>query len=154
MIPSHPGPPRSFGLFLHLKSGAFGFRLEVRSSHIAPPQIGQAGIPGAGGVMVVLTAALGAAAAVPVVAVRGGQTTPSHPASLHLKSGALGLRLPTRLSHIAPSHFGQSGTAVAVASAGWFSVMTMSAAEESRPVPRPDVRADVLIFHESKFSES
>src|SRR5215207_9088591 len=49
MTPSQPGPPRSRGLFLHLKSGARGLRLLRRSSHIAPPQIGQAGMPSAGG---------------------------------------------------------------------------------------------------------
>ncbi|MEP7000960.1 MAG: hypothetical protein ABI969_10820, partial [bacterium] len=47
MIPSQPGPPRSFGLFLHLKSGAFGLRLVSRSSHMGPPQIGQFGMPSA-----------------------------------------------------------------------------------------------------------
>ena len=45
------------------------------------------------------------------VAVRGGQITPSQLRSLHLKSGALGFRFPSRLSHIAPPHLGQSGTA-------------------------------------------
>ena len=45
MTPSQPGPPRSRGLLRHLKSGARGLRLEVRSSHIGPPQIGQSGMP-------------------------------------------------------------------------------------------------------------
>jgi hypothetical protein len=31
---------------------------------------------------------------------------------LHLKSGAFGLRFPSRLSHIAPPHLGQLGTPV------------------------------------------
>ena len=39
MIPSQPGPPFIFGLFLHLKSGAFGLRFDRRSSHMAPPQL-------------------------------------------------------------------------------------------------------------------
>src|SRR5215213_4763588 len=39
----------------------------------------------------------------------GGQITPSQERSRHLKSGALGLRLVARLSHIRPSHFGQLG---------------------------------------------
>ena len=43
---------------------------------------------------------------------RGGQITPSHSRSLHLKSGAFGLRLPSRLSHIGPSHRGQVGRGV------------------------------------------
>jgi hypothetical protein len=41
----------------------------------------------------------GAAAARPS---RGGQITPSQPRSLHLKSGAFGLRLFSRLSHTGP----------------------------------------------------
>ncbi|MGI8497590.1 MAG: hypothetical protein ACR2OG_08435 [Gemmatimonadaceae bacterium] len=41
------------------------------------------------------------------------QTTPSHPRSRHLKSGDFGLRLPIRLSHISPLHFGQAGGAPA-----------------------------------------
>jgi len=126
MSPSHPGPPRSRGLLRHLKSGARGLRLDSRSSHIAPPQIGQRGIPlastpprappvlvGAATVAwgrgalppVAADGALGA----PVVAPRGGQITPPHAASLHLKSGALGFRFPSRLSHIGPWHLGQVG---------------------------------------------
>jgi hypothetical protein len=35
-----------------------------------------------------------------------------------LKSGALGLRFPMRLSHIEPWHFGQFGTALWVSSLG------------------------------------
>src|SRR5216117_2126128 len=37
----------------------------------------------------------------------GGHITPSQFSSLHLKSGAFGLRFLARLSHIGPSHFGQ-----------------------------------------------
>ena len=66
MTPSHPGPPRSRGLFRHLKSGARGLRLEARSSHIAPPQIGQRGMPLAS------TLARGA----PALAVAAGAATP------------------------------------------------------------------------------
>ena len=55
---------------------------------------------------------------------RGGQMTPSHPRSLHLKSGAFGLRFPSRLSHISPPHLGQLGTAEA-ASVAWSSDMQM-----------------------------
>lgn len=100
MTPSQPGPPRSRGRFLHLKSGALGFRLEARSSHIGPPQMGQAGIPGA---TAPLAAGAGGDADVAVVAApRGGQITPSHSRSLHLKSGAFGLRFPSRLSHMGP----------------------------------------------------
>src|SRR2546430_14726889 len=40
---------------------------------------------------------------------RGGQMTPSQERSRHLKSGALGLRLVARLSHILPPHFGHEG---------------------------------------------
>lgn len=47
ITPSQPGPPFIFGLFLHLKSGAFGLRFESRSSHMAPPQIGHEGMPAA-----------------------------------------------------------------------------------------------------------
>src|SRR3954469_2489582 len=36
----------------------------------------------------------------------GGQITPSHERSRHLKSGARGFRLVRRLSHILPPHFG------------------------------------------------
>jgi hypothetical protein len=87
---------------------------------MAPPQTGQAGIPSAGGCGATALAAL-ALAALALVALdraalapavlaagavatapRGGQTTPSHSRSLHLKSGALGFRLPSRLSHIGP----------------------------------------------------
>ena len=95
MTPSHPGPPRSLGLFLHLKSGARGFRFDVRSSHIAPPQIGHSGIPD-------VDADAAGAGVLVALAPRGGQITPSHCRSLHLKSGAFGLRFPTRLSHIGP----------------------------------------------------
>ena len=108
MTPSHPGPPRSRGLFLHLKSGARGLRLLVRSSHIAPPQIGHAGMPSDGGGGVTPLAALAPATfaagvdGVAAAVLRGGQMTPSHSRSLHLKSGAFGLRLPSRLSHIGP----------------------------------------------------
>jgi hypothetical protein len=104
MTPSHPGPPRSRGLFLHLKSGARGLRLLTRSSHKAPPQMGQAGMPSAGscGAIAFAADALGAAVGATVLAPRGGQITPSHSRSLHLKSGALGFRLPSRLSHIGP----------------------------------------------------
>jgi hypothetical protein len=115
ITPSHPGPPRSFGLFRHLKSGARGLRLLSRSSHIGPPQMGQSGIPAA---VVALAAPAPAAPALAAAdadaagrASRGGQITPSHSRSLHLKSGALGLRLPARLSHIGPWHLGQSGAA-------------------------------------------
>ena len=45
MTPSQPGLPFIFGLFLHLKSGAFGLRFERRSSHMAPPQMGHDGMP-------------------------------------------------------------------------------------------------------------
>lgn len=100
MTPSQPGPPCILGLLRHLKSGARGLRLDSRSSHIFPPQMGQAGssaVPaGAGG---------GASGS------RGGQMTPSHPLSRHLKSGARGLRLDSRLSHISPPHLGQAGVA-------------------------------------------
>ena len=106
MMPSQPGPPRSFGLFLHLKSGAFGFRFDNRSSHIAPPQIGHAGIPSPGATIV---SAAWFAEVTARVASRGGQMTPSHSRSLHLKSGALGFFLPTRLSHMSPEHFGHDG---------------------------------------------
>jgi hypothetical protein len=83
ITPSQPGPPRS--------------------PHMPPPQIGQTGIPPAGAVAIALAAdtpAAGAGAA--TVATRAGQITPSHSRSLHLKSGALGFRLPSRLSHIGP----------------------------------------------------
>jgi hypothetical protein len=128
-------------LLRHLKSGARGLRFEVRSSHIGPPQIGHSGIPAestrepaAAGRAEAARAVAGEGAepdggaeapegarcaegcAVPVPAAgvepRGGQITPSQLRSLHLKSGAFGLRLPSRLSHIAPPHFGQSGTAL------------------------------------------
>jgi hypothetical protein len=57
-------------------------------------------------------AAAGAAAALaPDDAPRGGQMTPSQLLSRHLKSGALGFRFPSRLSHMAPPHLGQLGTA-------------------------------------------
>ena len=105
MTPSQPGPPRSFGLFLHLKSGALGLRLVRRSSHMAPPQVGHRGMPSAAAAGAP-EPAVGAAAG---LASRGGQITPSHSRSLHLKSGAFGLRLPTRLSHMSPEHFGQLG---------------------------------------------
>ena len=117
MTPSHPGPPRSFGLFLHLKSGARGFRFDVRSSHMAPPQMGQAGIPLAGGWGAPDADGGDAATGEAGTALRSGQITPSHSLSLHLKSGAFGLRLPTRLSHIAPSHVGQDGGGESIASA-------------------------------------
>src|SRR5690606_15382868 len=39
-----------------------------------------------------------------------GQITPSHCLSRHLKSGALGFFLPSRLSHIFPPHVGQAGS--------------------------------------------
>ena len=127
MIPSHPGPPRSFGLFLHLKSGAFGFRFDVRSSHIGPAQRGQAGIPGA-------TVPVGSgAAAAAGFAPRGGQITPSHSRSLHLKSGALGFRFPTRLSHMGPWHEGQFGTADA--SAGCCCSVMSGGVDGGRAVP-------------------
>ena len=141
ITPSQPGPPRSRGLLRHLKSGARGLRLDVRSSHIAPPQIGQSGIPAestrgppaaaagraafAGGVDT--GARVGGASAearggagcdapdaAPGAPVRGGQITPSQLRSLHLKSGAFGFRFPSRLSHIAPPHLGQLGTAAVV----------------------------------------
>lgn len=110
MTPGQPGPPMTLGLFRHLKSGARGFRLLARSSHILPPQTGHAGssgVPvgaghwrGSDGV-----SATGGAAAES----RGGQITPAHDLSLHLKSGARGFRLPARLSHISPPHLGQGG---------------------------------------------
>jgi len=144
MTPSHPGPPRSRGLFRHLKSGARGLRLEARSSHIGPPQTGQRGIPfsssagfaaawlapRATGARVapagVATAGsrppvglLGVAFAV-ADAARGGQITPPQVVSLHLKSGAFGFRFPSRLSHIGPSHLGQLGTGDAASGVwGW-----------------------------------
>ena len=129
ITPSQPGPPRSRGLLRHLKSGARGLRFDSRSSHIAPPHTGQSGIPfastpplGAGGAP--LDAALADGAATPLFGgaaataagaaaarpSRGGQITPSQPRSLHLKSGAFGLRLPSRLSHIGPWHLGQVGS--------------------------------------------
>ena len=56
---------------------------------------------------------------------RGGQITPSHPGPplkrglfLHLKSGALGLRFPSRLSHMGPSHFGHEGASAASVETG------------------------------------
>jgi hypothetical protein len=55
-------------------------------------------------------AAFGAAGTA-VVPARDGQITPPHSRSLHLKSGAFGFRLPSRLSHIGPRHFGQVGVA-------------------------------------------
>src|SRR5688500_2038138 len=150
MTPSQPGPPRSRGLFRHLKSGARGLRFDAPSSHIGPPQTGHSGIPSAsargpverlwpragrdaglvaagGAVGLSLgSAARGATTGAPAAtAPRGGQITPSHPRSLHLKSGAFGLRLPSRLSHISPPHFGQSGT-VLVASGEWGSDMRRS----------------------------
>jgi hypothetical protein len=114
MTPSQPGPPLVFGLFLHLKSGAFGLRFERRSSHIGPPQMGQVGIP-ANAAGCSAPAATGVTAA---IASRGGQITPSHSRFLHLKSGALGLRLPTRLSHISPWHFGHVGSGDASSEGG------------------------------------
>jgi hypothetical protein len=124
-------------LFRHLKSGARGLRLEARSSHIAPPQIGQRGIPLSStppravpalaapddapawrGALPLAPAAgaLGVAAAAP----RGGQITPPHAGSLHLKSGAFGFRFPSRLSHMGPSHLGQFGTEGAASGVlGW-----------------------------------
>jgi hypothetical protein len=136
ITPSQPGPPRSRGLLRHLKSGARGLRFDSRSSHIAPPHTGQSGIPvastpprgavGAGGAPLDPALVDGAgtplfaggpadaagAAGAPTAArpSRGGQITPSQPRSLHLKSGAFGLRLPSRLSHIGPSHLGQTGS--------------------------------------------
>ncbi len=118
-------------------------RFEVRSSHIGPPQIGHSGIPAestrgpaaAGRTEAALAAdgevaalawgvpapvgarcAEGCGAPVPATDVepRGGQITPSQLRSLHLKSGAFGLRFPSRLSHIAPPHFGQLGTPAVV----------------------------------------
>ena len=139
ITPSHPGPPRSRGLFLHLKSGARGFRLPRRSSHIAPPQIGQRGMPLASTpprAAPALAVAAGAADAgcwrceppvtegvgpvgkAPVVP-RGGQITPPHAGSLHLKSGAFGFRFPSRLSHIGPWHLGHVGTESASGVLGW-----------------------------------
>jgi hypothetical protein len=155
ITPSQPGPPRSRGLFRHLKSGARGFRFEARSSHIAPPQTGHSGIPSAStfgpapalwpragldagfvpaGRADGLSPALaprGGADCAPAAAVpRGGQITPSHPRSLHLKSGAFGLRLPSRLSHISPPHFGQSGTVLA-ASEAWGSDMRLASEKDA-----------------------
>jgi hypothetical protein len=98
---------------------------------MAPPQMGQSGIPlastpaadvaplaaeagGVGldvrGVFGALGALFAAGAATAARPSRGGQITPSQLRSLHLKSGALGLRLFSRLSHIGPWHFGQTGT--------------------------------------------
>ena len=101
MTPSQPGPPCIFGLLRHLKSGARGLRLDSRSSHILPPQRGQAGSS------VVPAGAAGGASGS-----RGGQMTPSQLLSRHLKSGARGLRLDSRLSHISPPHLGQMGVSV------------------------------------------
>lgn len=142
MTPSHPGPPRSRGLFLHLKSGARGLRLVARSSHIAPPQTGQRGIPlastppftapalgtpaaadaaaaAAGRAAAEEAPAVGPAAATPPAVARGGQITPPHSRSLHLKSGAFGFRFPSRLSHIGPWHLGQVGGGAASSVRGW-----------------------------------
>ena len=54
------------------------------------------------------------------VAPRGGQITPPHAVSLHLKSGAFGFRFPSRLSHIGPWQLGQVGTEGAASGVrGW-----------------------------------
>ena len=108
MTPSQPGPPWNFGLLRHLKSGAFGFRLLSRSSHIFPPQTGHGGSSFVPAGFAVDTAP----------ASRGGQMMPSQPSLLHLKSGAFGFRLPARLSHIWPAHFGQGGDASGAAPSG------------------------------------
>ena len=134
ITPSHPGPPRSRGLFRHLKSGARGLRFDVRSSHIAPPQMGQRGIPLAStppradpapaadpagcGRGALLPCAPDGAPGAAAVAPRGGQITPPQPGSLHLKSGAFGFRFPSRLSHIGPWHLGQVGTEGAASGVG------------------------------------
>jgi len=105
MTPGHPGAPCAFGLFRHLKSGARGLRLLARSSHIFPPQTGHAG-----------SSAVPAGTAMGIApASRGGHTTPSHPALLHLKSGALGFFFVTRLSHISPPQVGHGGVLVSLA---------------------------------------
>ena len=105
MTPGHPGPPITFGLLRHLKSGARGLRFDSRSSHILPPHTGHAG-----------SSAVPVGAAGAAFASRGGHTTPSHPLSLHLKSGARGFRFEARLSHISPWHFGQVGVGASVVS--------------------------------------
>jgi hypothetical protein len=51
ITPSQPGPPMTFGLLRHLKSGARGLRFDARSSHMRPPHTGHAGssaVPAAG----------------------------------------------------------------------------------------------------------
>src|SRR5688500_3772251 len=75
MTPSQPGAPWYFGLLRHLKSGARGLRLLARSSHILPPQTGQAGSSLVPAGLATTAGALGS---------RGGQITPSQPADLHL----------------------------------------------------------------------
>ena len=62
-------------------------RLLARSSHIAPPQVGQDGIPGCGATVAAGAAPDASALAAPAVASdaeRGGQITPSHSLFLHL----------------------------------------------------------------------
>jgi hypothetical protein len=103
ITPSHPGPPWNLGLFRHLKSGARGLRLLARSSHIFPPQTGQAGSSA-------VPAGFATTGAAP--ASRGGQITPSHPPALHLKSGARGFFFVARLSHISLPHRGHDGAVV------------------------------------------
>ena len=106
MTPSHPGPPWNFGLLRHLKSGARGLRLLVRSSHIFPPQMGHAGSSA-------VPAGFAATGAAP--GSRGGQMTPSHPPALHLKSGARGFFFVARLSHISLPQRGHAGAVVSAA---------------------------------------
>src|SRR5437763_1954657 len=97
MTPGQPGPPMTFGLLRHLKSGARGFRLLARSSHILPPHTGHAGSsgvpagaghwrapPSAGVTSSPSAAALGTGAASRDAPSRGGQITPSHDLSRHL----------------------------------------------------------------------
>ena len=76
-------------------------------------------------------------------AARGGQITPPHVVSLHLKSGAFGFRFPSRLSHMGPWHLGQLGTGdsasgvrgwlIAIA-AGRQSKVAAGAVAEHRPI--------------------
>ena len=71
------------------------------------------------------------------LASRGGQITPSQPAFLHLKSGARGLRLFSRLSHMSPPHLGQAGALVSGSGPTVFATYPTpeAAAEAARAIP-------------------
>ena len=80
---------------------------------------------------------------------RGGQTTPSHDLSRHLKSGAFGFRLERRLSHMRPPHLGHDGvdtgsaTVVSVDGSG-ASVAVAAAVGRTRFATPARARAGVL----------